>query len=794
MQNEIAPSKTLFTVHSQHRRFLYDPHNGNFSVCGETQSYAPDCHLAVAGEVVDEEQDITPAPLSEALPFLRVTTDDEPHDAQIGFLFGSDPEVCDVLLDKDPARGISKRQFAIHVTQQHGVLLIINRSRNKTNVEARSFGKLALSSQRALQDNESVHVSLGIYDIEIRLPDHSAHLADYRTELSNFTRRISSQIPVFQNLELESGPSASTASLRASPYQLREKVGSGTYGVVYRAVHRVTGDVVAVKQLGKHEHMRLEEVMLLRNITHEHIVSFHAFIIEIDSFHLVMEFVDGQNLETAFKAHHPTSTELREVMRQQLSAVEYIHHRGIVHRDIKPPNVMVKWRDPMVTKLTDFGLAIRSTELADKAPLCGTASYAAPEVLRGILYNEKVDIWSLGILFLQYSHKLPPLPKHDSKPRGQTNWGSWGSWPDKVQQHLQHMPRSPAFQFTSALLTANPEVRPSAKDALAHPFFSSELGISSPAGKTSAEQSGDDLGSQDTIRASPSRQGLQDVPSSTGSQSDNLPATEIHYPVTVVPGIETGSPSLERHAKRQKNGANSSLSEVARFLESIEDPLESFLFGRNLNATGSETSETPMFGGASHEEDSELPSLGWNVNQITPSERDTQLSGLGLEYQPHSIRPYEQEQRELTREIIQNTPREHEGQHIPINVYELNLPLKRPPGYKVMRYDKQRIAYHPFLQRVNITSVLRLANIQRQQGLQWTKNRQCVCTTMKGSPYIQGTYLTFDDAASCCSDLSAGQAAMRLRPTSTYLLPNLHRNANQRNANQRNANQRNASK
>ncbi|KAI3531317.1 hypothetical protein CABS02_14200 [Colletotrichum abscissum] len=724
MDDENLLSKTLFTVHSHRDLFLCDEHNADFFVSGESQTYAADDNSTLAIDVQDDhgqEQDITPAPLPEMLPFLRVTTDHEPIDARIGFVFGSDPAVSDVLLDKDPTQGISKKQFAIQVNQENGVLLLRNHSRNKTNVRSRSLGKLALRHQRALQENDSVHVPLGLYDIEIRLPDHSAHRRDYHTHLSKFITKISSQIPVLRNLELASGPSASTVSSRASPYQLQDKVGSGAYGDVYQAVHQVTGDVVAVKQLGKEKDMRLEEAMLLRSITHEHIVKFHAFIIESDSLLLVMELVHGRNLEQEFKASCPSSTELREAIRQQLKAAESIHHRGIVHRDIKPPNVMVMSRYPMVTKLTDFGLAITLAELADKASCCGTAAYAAPEILEKA-YNEKVDIWSLGIILLRYSHKLPSFPK---VPKGPADWRPWRNWPDKVRQHLQSMPSSPASQFISVLLTPNPAARPSAKEALSDPFFSARFSKCSTEETANAALSGDELVAEDTIRASSVRQGPQET------ASWNLPDTEIPRHATAVLGNETGSNPPERHTKRQKNGQDPSLSEAVRFLDNIDDPLESLLFGAANQRATSERVDTKVSRRASYEEASELPSFRWNA----------------------------QEQRDLTRDASQNTPREDEEQDVFTNQYELNPGLTCPPVYTVMRYNKQWIGYHPQWQRVNITSLLALGKVLRCRGFDWIAKKHCDATILKGAHYIQGSYILLDDATMCCADLRAGLAS-----------------------------------
>lgn len=434
-----------------------------------------------------------------------------------------------------------------------------------------------------------------------------------------------------------------------------------------------------------------------------------------------MELVHGRNLEQEFNASCPSSTELREAIRQQLKAAEFIHHRGIVHRDIKPPNVMVMSRYPMVTKLTDFGLAITLAELADKASRCGTAAYAAPEILEKA-YNEKVDIWSLGIILLRYSHKLPSFPK---VPKGPADWGPWRNWPDKVRQHLQSMPSSPTSRFISVLLTPNPAARPSAKEALSDLFFSAELRKFSTEETANAALSGDDLVAEDTIRASSVRQGPQET------ALWNLPDTEIPRLATAVLCNETGSNPPERHTKRQKNGQDPSLSEVARFLDSIYDPLESILFGSANQRATSERVDSKVSRRASYEEASELPSLQWNA----------------------------QDQHDLTRDVSENTPKEDEEQDVSTHQYELNPGLKCPPGYKVMRYNKRWIGYHPQLQRVNITSLLAVGNVDRGRGHDWIEKEECDKIIVKGTPYLQGTYILLDAAMICCSDLRAGLAS-----------------------------------
>src|SRR5437899_641142 len=112
-----------------------------------------------------------------------------------------------------------------------------------------------------------------------------------------------------------------------------------------------------------------------------------------------MEYIDeGTWLQQGH--NNPYSPgEAMTMLLQILSALEYLHGLKIAHRDVTPSNILVKSRNPLITKLSDFGISRQNT----LKTCCGTKRYAAPEIYSKSTYSLEVDIWSLGMVLLQYS-------------------------------------------------------------------------------------------------------------------------------------------------------------------------------------------------------------------------------------------------------------------------------------------------------------------------------------------------------------------------------------------------------
>jgi len=217
-------------------------------------------------------------------------------------------------------------------------------------------------------------------------------------------------------------------------YDLRDEIGSGTRGKVRRAIHRQTGQVVAIKIIpfGKLRNRNQRsspqsieaEALILQSLNHPYIVPlFDFFINSGTAVYLVMELSQGGDLfDRIIQKGKYNEVESRRVMRRLLAALHYLHQdRGIVHRDLKPENILcASSTDDITVKLTDFDLAKSITDDGLKT-FCGTPQYFAPEVLRRRhsiagrgRYGKEADMWSLGVILYILLSGTPPFDTSDN--------------------------------------------------------------------------------------------------------------------------------------------------------------------------------------------------------------------------------------------------------------------------------------------------------------------------------------------------------------------------------------------
>jgi len=188
-------------------------------------------------------------------------------------------------------------------------------------------------------------------------------------------------------------------------YELVDVLGQGGMSVVYKARHKLTEQEVALKilppELAAHSQFKsrfLEEARALAALDHPNIVHLYNFGQENQSFVLAMQYVRGKTWERIILENKRMTWQASlKVAIDVLKALEYAHGRGIVHRDMKPSNVLVRSHDNMATVM-DFGIAkmTTSTKLTATGQTMGTVRYMSPEQVRGQEVDLRTDIYSLG--------------------------------------------------------------------------------------------------------------------------------------------------------------------------------------------------------------------------------------------------------------------------------------------------------------------------------------------------------------------------------------------------------------
>jgi tRNA A-37 threonylcarbamoyl transferase component Bud32 len=188
-------------------------------------------------------------------------------------------------------------------------------------------------------------------------------------------------------------------------YELTDIVGKGGMSIVYKARHKMTDQVVALKilpaELAVHADIKarfIEEAKALAKLEHPNIVRLYNFGEENGRFVLAMQYVEGSTFEQRiFSAGRLDWRDATAVACQVLAALDFAHARGIVHRDIKPSNVLV--RDDASAMVMDFGIAKMaegSARLTATGQTMGTVRYMSPEQVRGHVLDHRSDLYSVG--------------------------------------------------------------------------------------------------------------------------------------------------------------------------------------------------------------------------------------------------------------------------------------------------------------------------------------------------------------------------------------------------------------
>ncbi|KAI0291980.1 hypothetical protein BC826DRAFT_1020696 [Russula brevipes] len=262
-------------------------------------------------------------------------------------------------------------------------------------------------------------------------------------------------------------------------YTLSKVIGEGAYGKVRLGTHRLTSTRVAIKQIPKALSATLtREIHHHRQLHHPHITQLYEVIATENSIWLVTELCSGGELfDYLAEKGRVSEEETRHVFGQICLAVNYLHEKGIVHRDLKLENVLLDERCRI--KLGDFGFTREFDRGTYLETYCGTTGYAAPEMLQGRKYlGPEVDVWSLGvILYCLLTGVLPFDDDDESVMRAMVIKGVFED-PEWLSDDIRDLIRK--------ILQKDPARRLTIPQILTHPWFtSSSLSVAAKAKATS---------------------------------------------------------------------------------------------------------------------------------------------------------------------------------------------------------------------------------------------------------------------------------------------------------------------
>lgn len=208
-------------------------------------------------------------------------------------------------------------------------------------------------------------------------------------------------------------PAISEIDSALSDYEVKEVIGQGGMGAVYKAWQPRLGRYVAIKvlPLGVGDHLQFAEsfrteARTMANLHHSHIVTVHDFGDTGSFLYLIMEHVEGETLFVHSHEKSLTTDQIIEYILQVCDALTYAHNQNVVHRDIKSANIIIGTDN--MAKVVDFGLA--TLQLAPEmfrrnvqtGPVMGTPGYTAPEILKpGAAVDHRADIYSLGVVLYE---------------------------------------------------------------------------------------------------------------------------------------------------------------------------------------------------------------------------------------------------------------------------------------------------------------------------------------------------------------------------------------------------------
>lgn len=261
-------------------------------------------------------------------------------------------------------------------------------------------------------------------------------------------------------------------------YVFSEVLGSGAFAFVKKAVRIEDGKEVAVKIIPKrnmkeHDKMVKDEINVLQGLNHPNIIGFYDYFESRDKFYLVFELATGGELfDRLFERGKFSEKDAVIIIRSILKGLKYLHSQNIVHRDMKPENLLFKTADSDADLvICDFGIARNSSDTSSTLDnVCGSPGYVAPEVLNHKDYGTPIDMWAVGVIAYTLLCGYMPFRAED---QAELTYEVQHARYDFHERYWKNISED-AKDFIKKILTLDEQARMTAKQALEHTWMTSE--------------------------------------------------------------------------------------------------------------------------------------------------------------------------------------------------------------------------------------------------------------------------------------------------------------------------------
>ncbi|KAI4870420.1 hypothetical protein F4820DRAFT_403582 [Hypoxylon rubiginosum] len=463
-------------------------------------------------------------------------------DPRLGFTFGRNQARCDLCFAYDPGRRLSNIHFRIFVNK-YGTVMLEDQSTNGTVVDSKLLRKKTDAQRpgqpgaprRTLESGSTIKIvmqqSTSDLVFLVRIPRRDGdHEVAYKRKLAAYLRRAHGQDDE-ANRTIGPGPSGHV-NLFSPPQNGRKPIddtweitqeanerlprewrggdkyarvgviGKGAFATVHKVTSKYDGSPYAAKELDKRKFMKNgvldqkveNEMRIMQRVHHDNIVQYiEHFDWDAHQFFIIMEYVPGGDLNKLIIENGPIAEPYVKIMADQLlNALGYLHDNRITHRDVKPDNILIQSTNPLVVKLTDFGLSkMVDTEQTWLKTFCGTLLYCAPEVYSEYShydgngrrtqrnthrpvdrerYGHAVDIWSLGGVLFYALTGSPPFPV-----RSGVSYTELLDHIVKVPVNTSPLVRAGVsangIHFLQRMIHVRPETRATIAELQAHPWL-----------------------------------------------------------------------------------------------------------------------------------------------------------------------------------------------------------------------------------------------------------------------------------------------------------------------------------